>query len=251
MQNNNNNNNNNIQDIWKNAVWTEEPRNIINNLNSSSLDSKLILILRHSQRFEPKLSDVNQNMELTQEGRSIARLFGMKLPKNRIIRLFHSPVNRCKETAEEIHVGFKEIGGESILKGECAVVWRIGINNKLFMSELQKHPDVDIFFRWASGFYTQEEFPSLTLYCQRAAEVIWKQLKLVPENGIDIYISHDYHLNALRYGWFGFPPLDKLVGYLGGFIFTLEENYFIVSDYGEIKTVEPPHWWKEIKKVEK
>jgi len=236
-------NNHNIQDIWNNAVWTEEPRYIIKNLNNSSFDSNLILILRHSQRFEPELSDENQNMELTPEGRSIARLFGMKLPKNRIIRLFHSPVNRCKETAEQIHAGFKEIGGESIFKGECPVVWRIGINNKLFMSELQKYRDAELFFRWASGFYTQEEFPSLILYCQRAAEIIWNQLKLAPKNGIDIYISHDYHLNAFRYGWFGLPPEDRLVGYLGGFIFTLVENHFILSDYGEIRAIEPPHWW--------
>ena len=111
-------NNHNIQDIWNNAVWTEEPRNIIKNIKNPSFDSKAILMLRHSQRYEPKLTDVNQIMELTSQGRSIARLFGTKLPKNRKIRLFHSPVNRCKETAEQIHAGFREIGGEGIFKGE-------------------------------------------------------------------------------------------------------------------------------------
>ena len=240
-------NNPTIRDIWNNTLWTEEARNIIKNINTSSFDSKAIIILRHSQRYEPGLSDENQNMELTPQGRSIARFFGKNLPKNRIIRLFHSPVNRCKETAEEIHAGFKDIGGEGILKGECTVVWGIGIDNKFFMSELRKYRDIEVFFRWASGFYTLEQFPSLILYCQRAAEVIWDQFQLAPENGLDIYISHDFHLNAFRYGWFSLPPQDRLIGYLGGFIFTLEENHFLLSDYGEIKAIEAPYWWKNKK----
>jgi broad specificity phosphatase PhoE len=184
-------------------------------------------------------------MELTTLGRSIARLFGTKLPKNRIIRLFHSPVNRCKETAEEIHAGFEEIGGKSIFRGECSVVWKIGIDNKFFMRELQKYGDLDVFFRWASGFYKIETFPSLILYSQRAADVIWNQLKSAPKNGIDIYVTHDYHLNAFRYGWFGLPPDKRWVGYLGGFIFRSEKKHITYANFGEMKTIEAPHWWKK------
>jgi len=233
-----------INKIWNKETWTEQAREIIENLKNPLFNSKSILILRHSQRYEPKLIDVNQNMELTPQGRSIAGLFGTKLPKNRTIRLFHSPVNRCKETAEEIHSGFEGIGGKSIFKGECTVVWKIGINNKFFMSELNKYGDLDVFFRWASGFYKIENFPSLVSYSQGAADVIRNQLSSAPKNGIDIYITHDYHLNAFRYGWFGLPPDDRWVGYLGGFLFRFEENLITYANFGEIKTIEAPHWWK-------
>ncbi|MHA2284067.1 MAG: histidine phosphatase family protein [Promethearchaeota archaeon] len=236
-----------LNKIWDNEAWTEQAREVIENLKNPLFNSTSILILRHSQRYEPKITDVNQNMELTPQGRSVARLFGTKLPKNRIIRLFHSPVNRCKETAEAIHAGFEEIGGESILKGVCPVVWKIGINNKFFMAEFQKYGDLEIFFRWASGFYTIENFPPLTSYSQRAADVIWNQFKSAPKKGIDIYITHDFHLNAFRYGWLGLPPDDRWVGYLGGFIFRSEENHIIYANYGEIKTIEAPHWWKNEK----
>jgi hypothetical protein len=238
-----------IKKVWNKAVWTEEARDIIKNLKNSLLNSKIILLLRHSQRYEPSVIKENQKMELTTQGRSIARLFGTKLPKDRVIRLFHSPVNRCKETAEEIHLGFKEVGGKSIFKGECSVVWGIGINTQFFISQLKKLPDIEVFYRWASGFYTPEKFPSLSLYCQKAAEVIWNQLEFAPENGVDIYISHDWHLNAFRYGWFGLPPIHKLVGYLGGFAFRFEEDRITLLDYGEIKEVEAPHWWKNKKKT--
>ncbi|MFW9896746.1 MAG: histidine phosphatase family protein, partial [Candidatus Thorarchaeota archaeon] len=151
----------NVNIIWKEEPWTEEARDIIKHLKNSVFEPKCIVILRHSQRYEPSLDDEHQYMELTPQGRSISRFFGSKLPKNRIIRLFHSPVNRCKETAEEIHKGYEDIGGESIFKGECSAVWRIGIKNDFFMSELQKLSDMEIFFRWASGFYKLENFPSI------------------------------------------------------------------------------------------
>jgi hypothetical protein len=242
-------NKDNLNETWNKEAWTEQARDIIKNLKNSVFKSKSILILRHSQRYEPELSDEHQYMELTPQGRSIARIFGRKLPKKKIIRLFHSPVKRCKDTAEEIHTGFEEIGGESIFKGECNVLWGIGINNQFFISELKRLPYIEVFFRWASGFYTLEKFPSLTLYCQRAADAIWSQFKVVSENNLDIYITHDWHLTAFRYGWFGLPPEERWVGYLGGFAFELEENRIKLLDYGEIKALEAPHWW-EYKKLE-
>ncbi|MFX1312627.1 MAG: histidine phosphatase family protein, partial [Promethearchaeota archaeon] len=98
-------NNLDIEEVWSKAAWTEQARNLIKSLKEPSFNSKNILILRHSQRYEPKLADLNWYMELTSQGRKMARLFGMKLPKRRTIRLFHSPVKRCKETAQEIHEG--------------------------------------------------------------------------------------------------------------------------------------------------
>ena len=235
------------EEVWSNGVWTEQARNLIKNLKDSSFDSKTILIIRHSQRFEPKFTDENQYMELTPQGRTIAKLFGTKLPKRKTVRLFHSPVNRCKETAEEIHTGFRKIGGEAIFKGECKAVWGIGMNKQFFMSELQKYRHRVVFFRWVSGFYNIEEMPSLVQYCQKGADVILNQLKLAPDNGLDIYVSHDWHTTAFRYGWFGLPPHDKWIDYLGGFAFTFEKNQIILSDYGEIKSIKGPYWWKNNK----
>ncbi|KKM53935.1 hypothetical protein LCGC14_1553960, partial [marine sediment metagenome] len=120
----------------------------------------------------------------------------------------------------------------------------IGVNKQFFISELQKYRNRDIFFRWVAGFYSPDEWPSLISYCQKAAGIILNQFKLAPENCIDIYISHDWHIAAFRFGWFGLPPDDRWVGYLGGFVFTIEENHIILLDYGEIKALEAPHWWK-------
>lgn len=233
----------NLEEIWDKEVWLEQARVIINELNHFPLSSKISLILRHSQRFEPKLTDKNLNKDLTSQGRTMARFFGKKLPKTRTIRLFHSPINRCKETAEEIHIGFKEYGGESIFKGECNVLWGIGQKRYFFISEKQKR--IELFSRWKDGVYKPEDMPLLLPFCQRAAKAIWNQINDEPKNGIDIYISHDWHINTFRFGWFNLPPDDRWIDYLGGFAFTFEKDYILLLDYGKFKSMEIPHWWIE------
>ena len=51
---------------------------------------------------------------------------------------------------------------------------------------------------------------------------------------------------SLRFGWFGLPPDDKWVDYLGGFAFMFEKDHILLLDYGCLKKVEIPHWWKKI-----
>lgn len=240
-----------IEKVWNKGVWTEQARTLIESLKLFSRNSRYILILRHSQRYEPKLADKNGSMELTAQGREIARLLGTKLPKDRSIRLFYSPVNRCKKTAKEIHEGFRECGGKSILKGESTAIFNIGIDMQSFMAEVQKYQYNEffsnyqkIFFRWVAGCYPPDEWPSLISFCEKAANIIWNELKLAPQKSIDIYITHDWHLSTLRFGWFGLLPDDKWVAYLGGFAFTIEMDYTILLDYGCIKKLEIPNWWK-------
>ena len=92
-------------------TWTKQAKSLINGLEKFPPRSKITIIIRHSQRFEPKLVDEselkNANMELTPLGEEIAMIFGENLPVYRTVRLFHSPRNRCKKTAEKIHQGFR------------------------------------------------------------------------------------------------------------------------------------------------
>jgi len=114
-----------INKIWKEADWPSEARQIINGLKKFPDDSKIILLLRHSQRNEPKGFNVDADLNLTHQGREIAKIFGENLPKSKPIRLFHSKADRCRETAEEIFNGFKKIGGEAVLEGNLLPLYHI------------------------------------------------------------------------------------------------------------------------------
>ncbi|MFX1349480.1 MAG: hypothetical protein ACFE92_12500 [Promethearchaeota archaeon] len=234
----------NIEKIWATSNWTTHARSLINGISEFHEDSKLILILRHSHRNEPEFLNKVHKLRLTPEGHAVAKKFGESLPKNKPIRIFHSIIWRCEETAEDIHNGFKSIGGKSELKGVFSPLYDIGIDDRSFLAQFKNYHFKDILFRWAAGFYLPEEWTPFIQYSQKSAHLIWNQLKDAPEGGLDIYITHDWHLMSLRFGWFGIAPDERWVKFLGGFAFTFEEDHILLLDYGELKSLEIPHWWK-------
>ena len=235
----------NVDKIWEKADWVVHARRILENLHKFPEESKIILILRHSHRNEPKILNKIHKVRLTPQGHAIAKKFGENLPKNRSIRIYHSIIWRCEETAENIHNGFKNIGGKSELKGVYPPLYDIGIHNEELIEDFLKQPFHEILFRWATGFYLPEEWSSFIQYSQNSANLIWNQLKDAPERGLDIYVTHDWHLMTFRFGWFRLPPDNRWVNFLGGFAFIFEENSILLLDYGELKSIEFPNWWKD------
>jgi len=232
--------------IWEEAEWTDEARKIIEGLKEFPDDSKIILILRHSHRSETKGLEKAQKVRLTPQGHEIAKIFGENLPISRPINFFHSIIWRCEETAMDIHEGFKKIGGKSEIKGVLLPLQTVGMKSRdFFLSEFNNVPFFDIFYRWVVGFYDPDIWTPFMEYCQSTAHMILDQVKTSPENGLNIFVSHDFNTMALRFGWFGLRP-EKWVKFLGGFAFAIEENQTLLLDYGEVKPVAIPHWWKKL-----
>ena len=231
--------------IWKESDWTDEARQIIDGLKEFPNNSKIILILRHSHRDEPTALEGAQKLRLTPQGHAIAKKFGENLPISRPIKIFNSIIWRCEETAKDIHEGFKSMGGESELKGDLLPLVSIGINEKEFYMNMFNNGNViDSFYRWVVGYYDPNDWTPFREYCQSTAHLFLDQVKNSPENGLYIFVTHDFNLMAFRLGWFGLPP-KKWVKFLGGFAFTIEAEQTLLLDYGELKPVAIPHWWKK------
>ena len=118
--------------IWNEGEWTNEARQIIDGLKKFPENSKIILILRHSHRNPQTSFENGQKTRLTSQGHAIAKKFGENLPCNRNIKIFHSIIWRCEETANNIHEGFKNIGGTGELKGHLEPLQSIGITDRDF-----------------------------------------------------------------------------------------------------------------------
>ncbi len=229
--------------IWKEGEWTNEARQIVAGLKKFPDNSKIILILRHSHRNEPTTLEKAQKLRLTPQGHAIAKKFGENLPSSRSVKIFHSIIWRCEETAKNIHEGFNNIGGTSELKGELKPLQSVGIaDREFFLNEFNNVPFFDIFYRWVVGFYNPDVWTPFIEYCQSTAHIIQDQVKNSPKNGLDIFVTHDLNLMGLKFGWFGIPP-KKWVKFLGGFAFTIEKDQILLLDNGELKPVAIPHWW--------
>lgn len=230
--------------IWENAEWTVQARNITKALKEFPENSKIILVLRHSHRNNPTKFETIHELRLTPQGHQIAKIFGQKIPTSRKIRLFHSVVDRCQETAEDILTGFESVGGTGTLNGALTPLFHAGTAPKFFLNLFKNESPLEFMYRWAVGFYSPDKITPFQSYCQNAADVIWKGIDDAQERGIDIHITHDIFLIALRYGWFGLPPEQEWVPFLGGVAFVLSENEIKLFDKDRFRSIPNPHWWK-------
>jgi len=232
------------EDIWKNADWTLQARDIVKAVKKFPKSAKIIIILRHSHRNNPTKFEKMHEVKLTPQGHQIANLFGQKLPTSRTIRLFHSVVERCQETAEEILEGFESVGGIGAIKGTLTPLFNAGTAPGLFLDIFKKESPLTFMHRWAVGFYSPDIINPFQTYCQNGAEIIWKKINNAQESGIDIHITHDIFLIALRYGWFGVPPDRDWIPFLGGIAFVLKENEIELFNKDRVISIPNPYWWK-------
>lgn len=237
-----------IEDLWINAKWTLRAREILNSIEKFPVNSKIILILRHSHRNEPKVDEVMSKLRLTEIGHAVAKRFGEALPINRSVRLFHSVVWRCQETAEDILEGFRKKSGKGEINGILKPLFFAGTPPNFFVNTLKEITPIAFIYHWAAGHFAPERIMPFTQYCKTAAKIIWNELNSAPEKSIDIHITHDIFLTALRFGWFGLPPKKEWVPFLGGFAFNIHDNKITLFDNNQFIEKYIPYWWKDLNK---
>lgn len=224
--------------------WTIQSRKLIKAIKQFPKESKIILILRHSQRRESNNKKEIPKLGLTYQASEMAKEFGEGLPKYRPIKLFHSKLERCRVTAELILKGFKCGSGAGILKGPLRPLYGPGASLDFHSNESIKYYGEQFIFRWAAGLYSEDLIIPFISYCRNTAGIIHKQMSNAPQRCIDIYVTHDIFLMSLRFGWFGFPPNEKWVPFLGGIAFTLKEDCILLFDIDELIYADIPFWWK-------
>lgn len=90
--------------------------------------------------------------------------------------------------------------------GPLKPLYDVGGTGKFITSQMFQHSGHRFIIRWATGLYSEEQITPFKEYCKQAADIIWNQIDSLESNGIDVQITHDLHLVALRMGWFDVPP---------------------------------------------
>ena len=225
-------------------VWQFQTHLMLDEINRFPKESKIILILRHSQRKNPESKKEIPKLGLTAQGSIMARKFGESLPKDRQIRLSYSPLRRCCATAKLILDGFKSNSAIGVLKGPLKTLSGPGASLDFYCDESVKYKGEQFILRWAAGLYSEEIISPFIPYCRNMAETILENMNDAPSKCIEIYVTHDIFLMSLRFGWFGFPPNEKWVSFLGGMAFVLKENCILLFDIDQLNYVDIPYWWK-------
>ena len=228
--------------IWKNSDWTFQARQIIDVIAKFPEDSNLSIIMRHSHRIDTDDMQKMANLGLTSLGKGLAEVFGSNLPLDRSIRLYYSIVSRCKETADSILKGFQTIGGSGKIFGAYEPLYSFGKDSDFVLKNAYKYPGAKFINRWAAGLFPEKFIKNFTNYCIQSALDIWNQANV--SNSVNIYVTHDLVVMALKYGWFGIPPGKKWVNFLGGFLMTVLKDKILLYDGKECTPHEIPYWYE-------
>jgi len=235
-----------FEEIWSENDWTKEARLLLQGFKEFSDNSNLILFLRHSHRESITNVEEMANLGLTEQGKEVAKILGRNLPKDRTIRLYYSAIPRCKETAKNILKGFKESGGKGKLKGPLKHLYQVDGDVEYIVEQIFSNPDEQLINRWAAGHFPPDKIQPMNIYSHEAAKIVFNLVKDAPSNNIDIFVTHDLQVMALRFSWFGLEPIDYWVSYLGGFLISKTQIKTKLISNGKILKVKTPYWWNNL-----
>jgi len=187
-------------------------------------DNTLAIIIRHAERHA--IDDMTNALQilLTEDGHRDSFNLGTELSEFNPGNIFHSPVPRCRETAEAINEGLVEAGVESIVSGHLFDLggpylkgdWHEVVK---LTTELGPLPFVR---KWFSNELPKGLMLSLEQSAKVGLQVLIDQLR--SGKGTTINISHDWNIMVLREYYFdlsheeiGVPDfLDGMAAFIEG-----------------------------------
>lgn len=235
--------------VLESVDWGKPAISLLHHIKDLDPTKTAVMHIRHTERPAIKPGDRDGEKMLTTElGRRAAFEFGSVLPADRRYRLYHTFIERSRETAEEIHRGILSRDGASEIVGP--VLFSTIVDPEKFPEYVDREIEdgqreglgMALFTKWISGHFPPWIRVPAIEFAQRAASAMMKNLGSAGGEAFDIYVSHDIFVGAFQLFWFGVFPSDW-VDFLDGFILQFDDQRMVVrGKHGVIRTY-PPYWW--------
>jgi broad specificity phosphatase PhoE len=164
----------------------------------------MVLLVRHAERSE--ISDIRTHATamLTEQGKADSKVFGRVLGNRfRHILICHSPIPRCRDTADYMVRGMKETtckvqvaGPLHWLSGDFVEVDPDWVNHEVVQG------NENFFRQWSDGCYSADQITPM----KEAADVELEKAMVQIEKGnssVIIDVTHDWNILVLRETYLG------------------------------------------------
>lgn len=88
-----------------------------NHLNIPEIPGTIAIMVRHAERYPINTMSNALELLLTSKGKQDAYMLGQSLGQHSPLSIYHSPVPRCRETADSIHEGITSLNHQATLEG--------------------------------------------------------------------------------------------------------------------------------------
>jgi broad specificity phosphatase PhoE len=171
-------------------------------MNFSILDSidqsaACIIMVRHAERYDITSLESHHEVLLTPKGIDDSVLFGKRLGgKSAKTAIYHSPLSRCRQTAEGIAKGINDGNGKADVVG--ALDWLLGeyMFDKKTIDEFLKIYDVNRFLRdWFDGKLSSEIISPIDEIAPSFMDSFREQF--AGNGGLIVDVSHDWNMSVM------------------------------------------------------
>lgn len=184
-------------------IGSELPRNnhLLKSLEEHGAED-ISMLIRHAPRHRiPEGVIEHHDIPLTSRGRVMAYEFGEKLPDDVPVRLFYSPIPRCKETAECMREGVISNSGSAVLMGERDFLDTHAIVDLGRMVRMMEETGgLEFIRKWLDGEIERAIMNEPHQVVSRIAEgvIASKREKENNRRTIDIHVTHDVNIVSAR-----------------------------------------------------
>lgn len=173
---------------------------LLDTLRSLPKDAPAAAILRHAERFPIVDASAPTLAEITPAGAATAEAFGAKIEGFDCLRIFHSPVKRCLQTAECIARGAASKGHSVEIVGPQPA---LGVDYILDVKEAGRLTVLhgDHFVRlWFSDKIATTVIQAARPLAEAKIAYMEQRLKDSCPRGrrLDLHVSHDWNIIVLR-----------------------------------------------------
>jgi len=236
-----------MKSVLQTQSWCRPAQRILEHTLRLSGAHPAIMHIRHTER---ERATPGGDPLSTEQGLRAAFEFGASLPTGRRYRLWHTYIERSRETCLAIKSGLESN------EAECTLAGTIPVNTILdpvgFHEEQPRHQvveDTDLsaltyLNHWLSGLYPPAMVRPSMEFAQMIANTM---LEDVEEDSFHVLVSHDTWVAALIFHWFGLPPPPDWVNFLDGFVVELSSSASTLITKEGVMETKLPDWLKELR----
>ena len=203
--------------------------------------SRMGVIMRHSARERITSEENVLSMGLTEQGRQNAYRFGEKFPSGACVRVFSSPVERCRDTAACIADGYRAQGGSTATLRVVDDLGPFYIIDSPTVFRMTAEAGSSRFLRqWFSG----EIAPEIMMPAPQAADILLRAMLAAFRENHDelpaLCISHDWNIFLLKDYYLGLPHEEfGDVHFLEGMLlYERQRELYLAHHHGEAKQID-------------
>lgn len=173
---------------------------LLETIHSLPTPTHAAAFLRHAERFPILVASDHTLAELTPDGHAAAEAFGTKIAGFDRVRIFHSPVKRCRQTAEGIARGLSTTGRVVEIVGAADALGVDYIVDPTETARLATQHGEHFIRLWFSGVVGPAVIRAAEQIAARKVAYMIERLHEPCAHGrrLDLHVSHDWNILTLR-----------------------------------------------------